>query len=111
MIRAQTLNALEEVDVLLTPTMANAAAKLEPRPSFDSEQEAASELMGDNLRALFSLVGGPALSICCGFASHGGADLPLAMQIAGKPGDESMVLRVADAYQRATAWHLRKSPI
>ena len=111
MIRAQTLNAFEEVDVLLTPTMAGTAAKIEANPSFDGEQEAASELMGDNLRALFSLVGGPALSICCGFVSHGGADLPLAMQIAGKPGDEAMVLRVADAYQRATAWHLRRPPI
>lgn len=111
MIRAQTLDALEEVDVLLAPVMASTAERLEPGPSFTNEQEAASELMSDNFRALFSLVGGPALSICCGFGSSGAVELPLAMQIAGRPGDESTVLRMADAYQRATPWHLRRPPI
>jgi aspartyl-tRNA(Asn)/glutamyl-tRNA(Gln) amidotransferase subunit A len=29
------------------------------------------------------------------------------MQIAGRPFDEPSVLRVGDAYQQATDWHLR----
>ncbi|MFH1604266.1 MAG: amidase, partial [Pseudomonadota bacterium] len=39
----------------------------------------------------FSITGGPALSVCNGFARSG---LPLGMQIAGRPFDESIVLRV-----------------
>ena len=29
------------------------------------------------------------------------------MQIVGKPFDEAMVLRVGDAYQQLTDWHMR----
>jgi aspartyl-tRNA(Asn)/glutamyl-tRNA(Gln) amidotransferase subunit A len=29
----------------------------------------------------------------------------------GRPFDEATVLRVADAYQRATDWHRRRPPI
>ena len=37
--------------------------------------------------------------------------LPIGLQIAGKPFDEEMVLRVAHAYEQATDWHTRKPPI
>jgi len=53
----------------------------------------------------FSLTGMPALNIPCGFSSKG---LPLSLQIGGRPFDEATVLRVGDAYQRATDWHLAK---
>lgn len=55
----------------------------------------------------FSLTGIPALSVPCGFSADG---LPLSMQIGGKPFDEATVLRVGDAYQRSTPWHLRTPP-
>ncbi len=45
----------------------------------------------------------PALSVCCGFSSE---NLPIGMQIIGKPFDESMVFKVGDAYQCLTEWHL-----
>ena len=53
----------------------------------------------------FNLSGLPAVTIPCGFANDG---LPVGLQIAGKPFDEATVLRVADAYQRQTDWHLRR---
>jgi aspartyl-tRNA(Asn)/glutamyl-tRNA(Gln) amidotransferase subunit A len=31
--------------------------------------------------------------------------LPAGLQIAGRPFDESLVLRAAYAYEQATAWH------
>jgi aspartyl-tRNA(Asn)/glutamyl-tRNA(Gln) amidotransferase subunit A len=37
--------------------------------------------------------------------------MPLGMQIVGRPFDEVTVLRVADAWQRATDWHVRRPPI
>ena len=52
----------------------------------------------------WNLVGQPALAIPCGFSASG---LPLSMQIVGKPFDEATVLRVGDAYQQLTDWHLR----
>jgi len=33
------------------------------------------------------------------------------LQIAGRPFAEVRVLKVADAYQRDTAWHTRRPPV
>ena len=51
--------------------------------------------------AAFNISGHPALSICNGFTDD---RLPLGMQIAGRWFDETTVLRVGAAYERATAW-------
>jgi aspartyl-tRNA(Asn)/glutamyl-tRNA(Gln) amidotransferase subunit A len=49
----------------------------------------------------FSLAGLPAVSVPCGFSSAG---LPIGLQLAGRPFDESTVLAGADAYELATPW-------
>ncbi|MEJ0015194.1 MAG: amidase [Acetobacteraceae bacterium] len=59
---------------------------------------------GRNMTMPFSLAGVPAASVPVGFGAHG---LPLAMQVAAAPFAEATVLRIADAYQRATDWHTR----
>jgi aspartyl-tRNA(Asn)/glutamyl-tRNA(Gln) amidotransferase subunit A len=53
----------------------------------------------------FNVLGGPALAQCIGFTNGG---LPLSMQIAGRPFDDAAVLRVAHAYEAATAWRARR---
>jgi len=53
-----------------------------------------------SLTTAFNVSGGPALVQCIGFEQG----LPIAMQIAGRPFDDATVLRVADAYERATPW-------
>jgi aspartyl-tRNA(Asn)/glutamyl-tRNA(Gln) amidotransferase subunit A len=53
----------------------------------------------------FNVTGGPALVQCIGFTADG---LPLSMQLVGKPFDDAQVLRVADAYERATPWRARR---
>ena len=53
-------------------------------------------------------VGNPALVVPMGF---NGAGLPLSLQIGGKPFDEATILKVGDAYQTATDWHLAVPPI
>lgn len=52
----------------------------------------------------YNLTGLPAISIPCGFDRDG---LPIGLQIAGKPFDETTVLRVAHAYERAHDWMSR----
>ena len=58
-----------------------------------------------SITAPFNVTGGPALVQCMGYTASG---LPLSMQLAGRPFDEAMVLRVADAYERATPWRQRR---
>lgn len=91
--------ALSRYDVLVTPTMPNPAevfaemsqAKRIARPPYMFTMQ-------------WNLVGLPAMSIPCGLSSEG---LPLGLQIVGRPHAEASVLRVADALQRVTDWHLR----
>jgi aspartyl-tRNA(Asn)/glutamyl-tRNA(Gln) amidotransferase subunit A len=49
----------------------------------------------------YNLTGLPAISVPCGFDRDG---LPIGLQIAGRPFDEAMVLRVAHAYERRHDW-------
>jgi aspartyl-tRNA(Asn)/glutamyl-tRNA(Gln) amidotransferase subunit A len=53
----------------------------------------------------FNLAGLPAMSLPCGFTTGG---LPIGLQIAGKPFEEAMILRIAHAYQQLTDWHRRE---
>jgi aspartyl-tRNA(Asn)/glutamyl-tRNA(Gln) amidotransferase subunit A len=56
----------------------------------------------------FSISGVPALAIPCGFSRAEG--MPLSLQIAARPFEETTALRIAHAYQQATDWH-RRHPI
>ncbi|MDN3566781.1 amidase [Paeniroseomonas aquatica] len=58
-----------------------------------------------SLTTPFNVSGGPAMSQCIGFTPEG---LPLSMQVAGRPFDDAVVLRLADAYERATPWRERR---
>ena len=111
LVRQQVLEVLEDVDVLLQPTNPAPAELLNPEARVGSKEQAIRALSVGSYRGVYSLAGTPALSILCGFTSEGDGGLPLAMQIAGRPFDEEMVLRVAHAYERATPWHKRLPPL
>lgn len=54
---------------------------------------------------LFNVTGGPAISVCNGFAANG---LPLGMQIGAAPFRDDAVLRAGYAYEKATAWRAQR---
>ena len=92
------------VDLLVTPTIpmpAPAIAELKANP--DALRPAELKLLR-NTRP-FNVWGLPAISILCGFTESG---LPIGLQIAGPPWREDLVLRLAHAYEQATAWHKRR---
>ena len=109
MLRQQILDALEKVDVLVMPTSSIPASPLPEKAGVESK-EAFLEMLGGrrSFTAPFNLASVPALSINCGFTPD---DLPVGLQIAGKPFDESMVFRVAYAYEQATNWNTRRPPV
>ena len=53
----------------------------------------------------FNITGAPSLTVPCGFTSKG---MPVGMQIAASEFNDSLVLRVAQAYENATEWHMRQ---
>ena len=93
-----------DVDLLVTPTMpipAPAIADLKANP--DALRPAELKLLR-NTRP-FNVWGLPAISVPCGFTQSG---LPIGLQIAGPHWREDLVLRLANAYEQATAWHKRR---
>ncbi len=111
-LRQQTLEALEEVDVLVTPTTRVAAQPVAPDPVVDSKDRSIrSQILGSAvlLTTAFSLANIPAVSICCGFTSQG--SLPIGLQIGGRPFAEETLFRAAHAYEQATPWHTRRPQI
>ena len=91
------------VDLLVTPTTpipAPAIAELKATP--DALRPAELKLLR-NTRP-FNVWGLPAISVPCGFTQSG---LPIGLQIAGPHWREDLVLRLAHAYEQATAWHKR----
>lgn len=57
-----------------------------------------------NFTSPFNCTGGPALALLCGFSKNG---LPLSLQIAGRPHEDSLVLRAGHAYETATGFFKR----
>lgn len=91
-------------DVLHTPVIGMAAPRFEDIAANSSSD--VFPLLARTARNTrpFSTLGMPALSVPAGFSADG---LPLAFQLVGRPFAEGLLLRVADAYQRATDWHRR----
>jgi aspartyl-tRNA(Asn)/glutamyl-tRNA(Gln) amidotransferase subunit A len=101
-------DVFRQVDILLTPTSILPAPVL---GQFNFHLYGREWDLGDlasRLTRPFNTSGNPAVSVPCGFTPEG---LPLAFQLAGDNFDETVILRVADAYQRATNWHNRRPPL
>lgn len=96
-----------DVDVLVTPTIPMPAPAIaDLRANADALRPAELKLLR-NTRP-FNVWGLPAISLPCGFTQSG---MPIGLQIAGPPWREDLVLRLAHAYEQATAWHKRQCPM
>ena len=97
-LAAEMRAALGQVDVLVTAGALDAAPRIADVSKF-------SVITRPIVTAPFNVTGSPTIAVCVG---HTAAGLPLGMQIAGRAFDEATVLRVADAYERATPWRARR---
>ncbi len=97
------------VDVLAMPTI---AMVLPTRAATDIDGGDESAIPAYNAVLTntrpFNYLGLPALSAPCGFDPNG---LPVGLQLVARPFAEALLLKVADAYQRDTAWHAMRPPV
>jgi aspartyl-tRNA(Asn)/glutamyl-tRNA(Gln) amidotransferase subunit A len=103
-VRAEFAEVFQRVDCLALPCQAG------PAPSF-KEQGPIDTLFKHvvpEYHGPFNLTGLPTLSVPCGFSEN---NLPIALQLVGKPFDEVAILRAGYAYQQNTDWHNRRPPI
>jgi aspartyl-tRNA(Asn)/glutamyl-tRNA(Gln) amidotransferase subunit A len=96
--RREVAKLFTEFDVLVTP------GGLGPAERTD-QMDMDRRLIAPGFTGQWNFAGLPAVVLPC---QANDAGLPLPMQIVGQPFAEGTVLRVADAYQRQTAWHLRE---
>ena len=105
MLREQVLSAFRTYDVLVMPTSGRQAVPLQEDPPITSKENTSRlPFMRTNT---FNLSSAPAISVPCGF---GGRGLPVGLQIAGPPGGEEVVFRLAHAYEQNTPWHTMRPP-
>jgi aspartyl-tRNA(Asn)/glutamyl-tRNA(Gln) amidotransferase subunit A len=98
-LRERVKHTLRDVDALLVPTTQIPAR---PLSRIDASLEAYAEHNGRYLRntSLGNVLNLCAVSLPCGFSSDG---LPIGLMIYAKPWEEDVALRVAWAYEQATA--------
>ena len=98
LIRRDFLEAYREVDALLTPTSPIPAFKL------GEKSDPLAMYLCDIYTIGVNLAGLPAISVPCGFTPGG---LPVGLQLIGQPFQESNLLAIAHAYDRAHEWGAR----
>jgi aspartyl-tRNA(Asn)/glutamyl-tRNA(Gln) amidotransferase subunit A len=97
-LRAELQAAMNGLDAVLTASQPSEAPMIDALPKWD-----VFELPSFTMP--FNVAGYPAISICSGFGAGG---LPVAIQLVGKPFQEPTVLRIADAFEKATPHRSRR---
>ncbi|HEX7232122.1 MAG TPA: amidase [Candidatus Binatia bacterium] len=102
--RAELAEVFTKVDCLALPNQAGPAPRMKDVGPIDTLfKHVVPEYHGP-----FNLTGLPTLSVPCGFSEN---QLPIALQLVGKPFDEPSVLRAGYTYQQQMKWYERRPPI
>ncbi|PON13381.1 Asp-tRNA(Asn)/Glu-tRNA(Gln) amidotransferase GatCAB subunit A [Candidatus Entotheonella serta] len=98
-ITREFLDALQSVDVIVSPTSA-----------FPAHRIGATSAQSDtrSLTRPVSLTGLPALALPCGFTAAG---LPVSMQVVGRAWAEATLFRFGHAYEQTAGWGQRRAPL
>ena len=94
--------AFEKVDVLVTPTAPNTAFKIGEKAN-----DPLAMYLEDVCTIPVNLAGVPAISLPCGFDGN----LPIGLQIIGRPLGEADIIRAAYAFEQQAGFHKRFAPL
>ena len=89
--------AWKKVDVIASATSPETAFRIG-----EKTDDPLKMYLSDILTIPCNIAGLPGISVPCGFSSE---NLPIGLQIMGKPFDEQTVLNVAYAYEQSTKWY------
>jgi aspartyl-tRNA(Asn)/glutamyl-tRNA(Gln) amidotransferase subunit A len=102
MIRAEFNEAFKEVNVLISPTVTTLPFKLG-----ENTGDPIAMYLADLFTVVNCVIGTPGISVPCGFSREG---LPIGFQILGPRLSESLLYKVAYAFEQSTDYHL-KNPV
>jgi aspartyl-tRNA(Asn)/glutamyl-tRNA(Gln) amidotransferase subunit A len=101
LIRKDFLDAFEKVDAIVTPTSPTAAFKIG-----EKSDDPLQMYLSDIFTISCNLAGICGISVPCGFTRN--PQLPIGLQLLGKPFGEEMLLRIAHAYETCNHWYRQK---
>ncbi|MBI4599077.1 Asp-tRNA(Asn)/Glu-tRNA(Gln) amidotransferase subunit GatA [Candidatus Uhrbacteria bacterium] len=99
LIRRDFEEAFKDVDAIVTPTSPSVAWKLG-----EKVDDPLTMYLSDIYTISANLAGIPGMSVPCGFVQN----LPVGLQLMGRPFDEATLFRLGMHYQSVTDWHLRR---
>lgn len=102
LIRREFDQAFEKFDALVTPTSTTVPFKIGEKVNNPVQM-----YLSDICTLPINIAGIPAISIPAGFVKN----LPVGLQIIGKPFNEEILFKIAHAYQQVTDWHQKNPPI
>jgi aspartyl-tRNA(Asn)/glutamyl-tRNA(Gln) amidotransferase subunit A len=107
LIRQDFVRAFSKVDALISPTTPEVAFRFGER-SVDPLRM----YLADVFTIAANLAGICGISLPCGFAkTEEGTELPIGLQLLGKPLDEARILQIAHGYEQSAEWHKRRPPM
>ena len=92
--------AFEKYDFLLGPVAPTTALKMG-----EGLSDPLAMYLGDIYTVMINIAGLPALALPCGFDRE---NMPIGLQLIGRPFDEKTILSAGNAYQLATDWHKQR---
>ena len=102
--KSECAEVFQKIDVLALPCQMSTAPRFEEVDPLDTLWKHVQP----EFHSPFNLAGLPAMALPCGFSK---SNLPVALQLVGKPFDELTVFRAAYIYQQQMKWYDRKPPV
>ena len=109
LLRRQMMEALDQVDVLVSPTAPYPPPKhTDLTATFENAEDVRSRFFfRRSYTGCYPLAALPAISLPGGFTSD---NLPIGLQLGARPFAEGTLLSAGHAYEQATSWHQRLAP-
>ncbi len=104
LIREDFLKAFQTVDAIVTPTTPTAAFKVGEKSA-----DPLHMYLSDIFTISCNLAGICGVSLPCGFTKN--PQLPIGLQLLGKPFGEETILKLAHAYEQSSHWRHQKPPL
>ena len=107
-VREEMAGVLAQTPILAMPTTVIPPVPIETGTIMVGGKEVTGWRVLGQLTRLACFTGQPAISLPCRFTEDG---LPIGLQLMGGWFEEPQLLQVADAFEQATEWHLRRPPL
>lgn len=107
LLRRTIDDAFADYDLVVCPTQRIVAPTLDELITRAHSTTPMNPLVTSNCSP-FNIFGLPSISLPCGYSKSG---LPIGLMISGPTFADGKVLALAQAYEQATQWHLRKPPL